>query len=67
MTNAIDASEVLAAPADRVWAVLTDWSGMSRWMGGAEELRGPNPPAVGGTLAKEDGAQLAALKLVVEG
>lgn len=50
MTNAIDASETIAAPADRVWAVLTDWSGMSRWMPGAEELRGPTPPKAGGTL-----------------
>lgn len=50
MTLAIDTSETIAATPDTVWGVLTDWAGMSRWMPGAEGMRGPTPPVLGGTL-----------------
>lgn len=50
MTLAIDASETIDAAPDAVWAALTDWAGMTRWMPSAEGMRGPTPPVLGGTL-----------------
>jgi carbon monoxide dehydrogenase subunit G len=50
MTLALDTSEIIDAAPDAVWAVLTDWPGMVRWVPSAEGMRGPTPPAVGVTL-----------------
>lgn len=50
MTTAIDTEELIAAAPERVWRVLTDWPGMTLWMPGAQDMRGPTPPEPGGTL-----------------
>lgn len=50
MTLAIDATETIHATPDAVWAALTDWGGMTRWLPSAENMRGPTPPSNGGTL-----------------
>ncbi len=50
MTIAIDATETIHATPAAVWAALTDWPGMTRWMPSAENMHGPTPPTEGGTL-----------------
>jgi carbon monoxide dehydrogenase subunit G len=51
MTVAIDTSELVQAAPAAVWALLTDWERMDRWVTGASDFRGPTPPAKGGTVA----------------
>lgn len=51
MTLAIDTTTTIDATPEAVWAELTDWSGMHRWVTGGENFRGPTPPASGGTVS----------------
>lgn len=50
MTLAIDATEPIHATPQEVWSALTDWSGMHRWVTGADGFSGPTPPTTGGTV-----------------
>lgn len=67
MAEAFRATEKIAAPADAVWAVLTDWDRATEWMGGIDALRAEGPNEVGTTLTftargKERSSRIVALE-----
>lgn len=57
MDQVFDAETVIAAPRDRVWAALTDWSQAPRWMDGVEQLAADGPVAAGTTLTFTTGGR----------
>ena len=44
------AEATIDRPVADVWATLTDWSGLARWMAGIDEVRADGPTTAGTTL-----------------
>jgi uncharacterized protein YndB with AHSA1/START domain len=50
MTEAFSVSTPIAAPPERVWATITDWSRAPEWMPGTSEFRLDGPLRAGASL-----------------